>query len=191
MKKSTWFALSTVILIILILQAFGSRVKVYEKTKEYKTEEEVIVDYLENVNFMWGEKNSRGEIVKIIPNLDFYETISDRHRLLEEKEMKKNSQNIYIPYFKDYTIELVSDSDQKRSMLKREKDSYSGIENYKSPKSSEIYKVSGDGILADKYTINIDSNFENYEVGYREVYLVVVDEGRGYVVDNHIDQYWN
>lgn len=66
MKKSTWFALVTVILIVLTLQSVGSRIKTYEKEKEYVSQEEVIKDYLKNVNLMWGSRGRNGNILKVL-----------------------------------------------------------------------------------------------------------------------------
>lgn len=191
MKKSTWFALIALILIVLILQSFGSRIKIYEKTKEYISQEEVIKDYLKNVNLMWGERNSKGEIVKTIPNLDFYETISERYRLLEEK----NSGFVYnsVPYFKEYTVENVSGSNS--NILEKHLKSYGKIKGYKVPKKREIYKISGYASREMKYkSDDIDENgdvedYSNGEYEYIYIYLAVVDEGNGYVVDDYIEEF--
>lgn len=192
MKKSTWFALITIILIVLILQSFGGRVKLYEKKKEYKSQEEVIEDYLKNINLMWGNRGRNGEILNIIPNLDLYETISDRYRLL----MEENGTNTYrsIPYFKEYSIENVTDIDEIR--LEEVLNTYKSIKGYKIPKTIEIYKVEGKLLMnMERYTsedINSNGEFINlnlqylnnsYEDGY--IFLVIVDEGKGYVVDDY------
>src|SRR5437868_3981730 len=110
MKKSTWFALITVILIILILQSFGARVNSYEKQKKYTSQEEVIEDYLKNVNLVWGNRGNNGQILNEIPNLDLYETISNRYRLLIGKLGNKMYES--VPYFKEYTIENVTDIEE-------------------------------------------------------------------------------
>lgn len=192
MKKSTWFAFITVILIVLILQSFGSRVKLYEKQKEYTSQEEVIKDYLKNVNLMWGNRGRSGEILNIIPNLDLYETISDRYRLLMEEKGDNNYER--VPYFKEYTIENVTDIEEKR--LEEVLNTYNIIEGYKIPKTIEIYKIEGKVLMnMERYTnedINSNGEFINlnlqylnnsYEDGY--IFLVIVDEGKGYVVDDY------
>lgn len=186
MKKSIWYALSSLILIFLILQSFGTRIKVYEKRKEYKSQEEVINDYLKNVNLIVQERNDKGNIVKTIPNLDLYETISERYRLMESSN---ENEYIYIPYFKEYKIENVSVVNS--FMLENHLNTYKKIENYEIPKKREVYRIYGNAILdRGKYTLDsiyeID-NYENYEE--TEIYLVVVDEGKGYVVDHYIEKY--
>jgi len=192
MKKSTWFALITIILIVLILQSFGGRVKFYEKKKEYKSQEEVIEDYLKNVNLLWGNRGRNGEILNIIPNLDLYETISDRYRLLMEK--RGSNSYISIPYFKEYTIENVTEIDEIR--LEEVLNTYKSIKGYKIPKTIEIYKVEGQGSRnIQGYTsedINsngefISSSFKYLNDIYEDMYifLVIVDEGSGYVVDDY------
>lgn len=186
MKRSTGFAIITVILIILILQSFGVKIKFYEKTKHYASQEEVINDYLKNVNFMWTKKNNNGIETETIPNLDYYETISKRHRLVEEKGEGHNS----TPYFKEYIIEDISVSNTL--MLNEHLNTYKKIENYKIPEKREIYKVSGKGTYIRYTSKNIDfnGNVENYDNNNYEdleIYLVVVDEGEGYVIDDCID----
>lgn len=193
MKKSTWFAFITVILIVLILQSFGSRVKLYEKQKEYTSQEEVIKDYFKNVNLMWGNRGRNGDILNIIPNLDLYETISERYRLL----MEEKGDNMYekVPYFKEYTIENVTDIEEKR--LEEILNTYNTIKGYKIPKTIEIYKVEGKALMhIERYTsedINSKGEFINSDLkylnsSYEDIYtfLVVVDEGNGYVVDDCI-----
>lgn len=189
MKKSTLFALIALILIFLILQSFGSRVKVYEKRKKYTSQEEVIKDFIKNVNLKWEEKNADGHVVKIIPNLDFYETISERYRLIEEKE----SRYISIPYFKEYNIQNVSIANE--FMLDEHLNTYKKIENYKVPTKREVYRIYGKALLdTGKYSydeINNETSYiydsENYEDV--DIYLVVVYEGKGYVVDYYIGKY--
>ena len=192
MKKSTWFALITVILIILILQSVGSKIKVYEKRKEYVSQEEVIKDYLKNINLMWGNRGRDGNILKIIPNLDLYETISDRARLMAENEEDINY--IQIPYFKEYSLENVTSSESLT--LEQHLNTYKKIENYKVPKKREIYKISGKAILnIQKYTIDeIDEKViydSDINREYEDLYilLVLVDEGNGYVVDQYIGRF--
>lgn len=194
MKKSTWVALITVILIVLILQSFGSRIKIYEKKKEYTSQEEVIKDYLKNINFLWGDRGLNGEILNIIPNLDLYETISDRYRLRKEESSMLSYGE--VPILKEYIIENVTSSENK--LLEENLDTYSLIEDYKKPKSSEIYKVSGKSLInTEKYTsdnVNASGEFislESEDIDYEDTYifLVVVDEGKGYVVDNYLGRY--
>ena len=197
MKKSTWFALITVILIVLILQSFGSRIKIYEKQKKYIYQEEVIKDYLKNINFLWGDRGLNGEILSIIPNLDLYETISDRYRLRKEESSTLSYGE--VPIFKEYIIENVTSSENR--LLEENLDTYSIIEDYKKPKSSEIYKVSGKSLInTEKYTsdnVNASGEFISSEsediddINYEDTYifLVVVDEGKGYVVDNYLGRY--
>ena len=197
MKKSTWFALITVILIVLILQSFGSRIKIYEKEKEYTSQEEVIKDYLKNINFLWGDRGRNGEILNIVPNLDLYETISDRYRLRKEESSTLSYGE--VPNLKEYIIENVTSSENK--ILEESLNTYSLIEDYKKPKSSEIYKVSGKALLnTGKYTsdnVNASGEFINLEsediddINYEDIYifLVIVDEGKGYVVDNYLGRY--
>ena len=194
MKKSTWFALITVILIVLILQSFGSRIKIYEKQKKYIYQEEVIKDYLKNINFLWGDRGLNGEILSIIPNLDLYETISDRYRLRKEESSTLSYGE--VPIFKEYIIENVTSSENR--LLEENLDTYSIIEDYKKPKSSEIYKVSGKSLInTEKYTsdnVNAIGEFissESEDIDYEDTYifLVVVDEGKGYVVDNYLGRY--
>ena len=194
MKKSTWFALITVILIVLILQSFGSRIKIYEKQKKYIYQEEVIKDYLKNINFLWGDRGLNGEILSIIPNLDLYETISDRYRLRKEESSTLSYGE--VPIFKEYIIENVTSSENR--LLEENLDTYSIIEDYKKPKSSEIYKVSGKSLInTEKYTsdnVNASGEFissESEDIDYEDTYifLVVVDEGKGYVVDNYLGRY--
>lgn len=192
MKKSTCFAFITVTLIVLILQSFGSKTILYEKKKEYTSQEDVIKDYLTNVNLLWGNRGSNGQILNIIPNLDFYETISNRYRLKEEKDSSINNNN-NIPYFKEYNIEDVTASEGR--ILEDALNSYKSIKNYKVPISLEVYKVTGVGIdYPVKYTNDdINGEFEilNKNQEYRdiEIYLIVVDEGDGYVIDNWLYPY--
>ena len=188
MKKSTWFALITVILIILILQSVGSKIKVYEKRKEYVSQEEVIKDYLKNINLMWGNRGHDGNILKIIPNLDLYETISERARLMAENEEGINY--IQIPYFKEYSLENVTSSESLT--LEQHLNTYKKIGNYKVPKKREIYKISGKAILnIQKYTIDEIDKIDDINKEYEDIYilLVLVDEGDGYVVDQCISRF--
>lgn len=195
MKKSTYFAFITVILIVLILQAFGSRIKVYEKTKKYTSQEEVIANYLENVNLAWTKRNNKGIIIKYVPNLEFYETISKRYRLSEESGQFYKS----IPYFDEYKIENVSSFDNIFAVnaLNYHLDSYKRIKNYKIPENREIYKISGKAINNIQFVLGdgtVNEQINNYvkdnnNYSYMEIYLVVVDEGEGFVVDDCLERF--
>ncbi|WP_195429141.1 hypothetical protein [Clostridium sp. D46t1_190503_E9] len=195
MKKSTLLAFSGIIIIFLIVTSLGNRTNVYEKQEIYNTPEEAIVKFIGYIN-SYEEVKSKNVYYQVTPN-EFLESLSKRYRLyLGEGNINNRYINEQVPVVHSYELEEVNLDDLKNLKMNYE-DSFKEMRNYKSPSEIRVYKLDA---LAS-YNFNIDKNYvkedgtvdkvnymketkvEDIEETPVEIYLVVVDEGEGYVVD--------
>ena len=184
MKKSTLLAFSGLIIIFFIVVSLGNRTKVYEKQERYNTPEEAIVNFIGYIN-SYEEVKSKNTYYHVTPN-EFFESISKRYRLyLGEGNGYINDQ---VPVVHSYELEEVSLNDLINLKVNYE-DSFKGMTNYKNHSEVRVYKLD---VLAS-YNLSVDKNsvkkdgtvdkVNDTEETPVEIYLVVVDEGEGYVVD--------
>ncbi|MDI9216978.1 hypothetical protein [Clostridium tertium] len=186
MKKSTLLAFSGLIIIFFIVVSLGNRTKVYEKQERYNTPEEAIVKFIGYIN-SYEEVKSKNVYYQVTPN-EFLESLSKRYRLYLGEGNGNRYINEQVPVVHSYELEEVNLDDLKNLKMNYE-DSFKEMRNYKSPSEIRVYKLDA---LAS-YNFNIDKNYvkedgtvdkvNDIEETPVEIYLVVVDEGEGYVVD--------
>ncbi|MDB1921738.1 hypothetical protein PMY56_02180 [Clostridium tertium] len=194
MKKSTLLAFSGLIIVFFIITSLGNRTNVYEKQIRYNTPEEAIVNFIGYIN-SYEEVKTKNGYYTITPN-EFYESISKRYRLY----LGEGNANMYIvdqvPVVHSYELEEVSLNDLRNLKMNYE-DSFKGMMNYRSPSEVRVYKL--DAVVSYNYAVDKNSVKEDGTVDKAEymketkvndieetqveIYLVVVDEGEGYVVD--------
>lgn len=185
MKKSTVLACIGVIIAFLIVGALGHKKDFYEKQENFKTPEEAIVNFIGYANISETIKAENGYYEKI--SRKFLESISRRYRLYigDDRWSYINSQ---IPQFSSYDLKEITEND-----LDFIRDYYEGsleqIPNYIKPIDKRFYSLNGNASnikYNDDRHPNEDGTFDNIfdiEEVKTTLYLVVVDEGEGYVVD--------
>lgn len=186
MKKSTLLALSGLIIAFLIVTSLGNRANVYEKQERYNTPEEAIVNFIGYMNSYEKVKDRNG-YYEIIPS-EFLESISKRYRLYIGDQTYSRYINEQLPTVHSYDLKEVNLNDLKNLKMNYE-NSFKGMKNYIKPSEVRVYKL--DAVVS--YNLNVDKNsvrkdgtvekandIEETEI---ELYLVVVNEGEGYVVD--------
>lgn len=186
MKKSTLLAFSGLIIIFFIVVSLGNRTKVYEKQERYNTPEEAIVNFIGYIN-SYEEVKSKNTYYHVTPN-GFFESISKRYRLYLGEGNGNRYINDQVPVVHSYELEEVSLNDLINLKVNYE-DSFKGMTNYKNHSEVRVYKLD---VLAS-YNLSVDKNsvkkdgtvdkVNDTEETPVEIYLVVVDEGEGYVVD--------
>jgi hypothetical protein len=191
MKKSTLLALSGIIVVFLVIMAMGNKSKVYEKQERYKNPEDAIVNFIGYINSYEVVKD-RSIYYNIIPN-EFLESISRRYRLyINEDNMNKWILG-EVPILYSYELSEINKEDLNYLITSYES-SYDGVPNYKKPVETRYYKLDAVG----SYNENVDKTLvksngtvdklvsdKDYDLSKNnvEIYLIVVDEGEGYVVD--------
>lgn len=194
MKKSTLLAFSGLIIIFFIVVSLGNRTKVYEKQERYNTPEEAIVNFIGYIN-SYEEVKSKNTYYHVTPN-EFFESISKRYRLYLGEGNGNRYINDQVPVVHSYELEEVSLNDLVNLKVNYE-DSFKGMMNYKGHSEVRVYKLdalASYNFSVDKNSVNKDGTVD--KVNYMEetkvndiegipteIYLVVVDEGEGYVVD--------
>lgn len=186
MKKSTLLAFSGLIIAFLIVTSLGNRANVYEKQERYNTPEEAIVNFIGYMNSYEKVKDRNG-YYEIIPS-EFLESISKRYRLYIGDQTYSRYINEQLPTVHSYDLKEVNLNDLKNLKMNYE-NSFKGMKNYIKPSEVRVYKL--DAVVS--YNLNVDKNsvrkdgtvekandIEETEI---ELYLVVVNEGEGYVVD--------
>lgn len=191
MKKSTLLALSGIIVVFLVIMAMANKSKVYEKQERYKNPEDAIVNFIGYINSYEVVKD-RSIYYNIIPN-EFLESISRRYRLyINEDNMNKWILG-EVPILYSYELSEINKEDLNYLITSYES-SYDGVPNYKKPVETRYYKLDAVG----SYNENVDKTLvksngtvdklvsdKDYDLSKNniEIYLIVVDEGEGYVVD--------
>lgn len=185
MKKSTVLACIGVIIAFLIVGALGHKKDFYEKQENFKTPEEAIVNFIGYANISETVKAENGYYEKI--SRQFLESISRRYRLYigDDRWSYINSQ---IPQFSSYELKEITENDLD-FIRDYYENSLGQIPNYIKPIDKRFYSLNGNGSNMkyndDRYP-NEDGTFEkvfDIEEDKMTLYLVVVDEGEGYVVD--------
>lgn len=193
MKKSTILAFSGLIITFFIVTLLGNRTNVYEKQKRYDTPKEAIINFIGYIN-SYEEVKTKNGYYTITPS-EFLESISRRYRLY----LGENNNNRYIyseplPLFYSYELEEVSLNDSKSLEINYE-NSFEGIPEYKIPNEVKVYKLNAlvtHDYSIDKRAVKEDGTVDEIEGKEgipMEVYLVIVNEGEGYVVDYYSTVY--
>lgn len=185
MKKSTVLACIGVIIAFLIVGALGNKKDFYEKQENFKTPEEAIVNFIGYANISETIKAENGYYEKI--SRKFLESVSRRYRLYLGGD-RWSSINYQIPQFSSYNLKEITENDL--DFVKNDYEySLEQIPNYIKPMDKRFYSLNGNGSnmkYNDDRHPNEDGTFDNvFDIEEDEIilYLVVVDEGEGYVVD--------
>lgn len=205
MKKSMILSICGIVLVFITLHVMGSRKPFYEKREVFNSKNEAIASFLGYMNTYESLENGRG-YSNTYPK-EFFESISLRYRIYIKNNQFRESFG-YIPLILDYSLEEVQD----KYIKDRYDKSFHLIGKYKKSEDVTYYKLKGTGLTIDEKvdktkvkedgTINlegiidvkyrevidgveyiIDSNDNNYILEDVNLYLIVVDEGEGYVID--------
>jgi len=186
MKKSTFLAVAAVVLAFYVVSAIGNRDRLYEKKETYRKPEEAIVNFIGHINSYENLKSDNGYYR--IPSREFLESISKRYRLYIGEESTYKYMMEQIPSFISYELKEV-DYNSLNNIKSNYEESFKNISNYSRDINPMVYKLDGYGIYlgdVEKSYINEDgtvNNTYNDEEFPFTLYLVLVDEGEGYVVD--------
>lgn len=195
MKKSLFLAIAGVLLAFSMVSALGNREKLYEKKENFSTPEEAIAKFVGYINIYDEIKINNGYYT--IPSRDFLESISKRYRLYCGEEGWNKTIYESVPILFSYELEEVEYKSLVNTKEKYE-DSFKYISNYDRDKNTRVFKLSGygshnskaeksevreDGTLNKKEDINNDNEIPV------TMYIFVVDEGEGYVVDFYSSVY--
>lgn len=193
MRKSLICAFSGVILVFFILSALGNREGMYEKKEQFKTPEEAIVNFIGYIN-TYEHIKVDNEYYNTLSR-EFLESISKRYRLYVEE--RYSNKYIYgnIPILYEYKIEKI-EYDSLINMKKEYEESFKNIPKYERDNNPIAFKLVGSGYDYGKEfearevkkdgTVEKLDDIEGVPV---IIYLIVVDEGEGYVVDYYIRTY--
>ena len=186
MKKSTFLAIAGVILAFFIVSAFGNKEKPYEKEKTFNRPEEAIVNFIGYINSYENLKSDNG--YSRIPSREFLESISKRYRLTLGESNENKIISGSIPSLLRYKIQEI-EYNSLNDIRNNYEDSFKNISNYATRLNPRVYKLDGYGIYLgelEKSYINEDGtvyNTNNDEEVPFSIYLFLIDEGEGYVVD--------
>lgn len=186
MKKSLFLAIAGVLLAFSMVSALGNKEKLYEKKENYSTPEEAIAKFVGYINIYDEIKINNGYYT--IPSRNFLESISKRYRLYCGDD--GFNKNIYesVPVLYSYKLEEL-EYDSLFDIKERYEESFKHIANYPRNKNPRVFKLIGNGShnkdvkkseLREDGTIENSDNSEEMPV---TIYLFVIDEGEGYVVD--------
>ena len=185
MKKSLFLAIAGVLLAFSMVSALGNREKLYEKKETFNTPEKAIAKFIGYINKYDYIKNDNGYYT--IPSRDFLESISKRYRLYCGEEGWNRTIYETVPMLFSYALEEV-EYNSLINIKEKYEDSFKKISNYSRDENPRVFKLVGYGSYNDpeKSEIREDGTIENIN-NVDEIpviiYLIVVDEGEGYVID--------
>lgn len=192
MKKSLFLALGGVILAFFMVSAFGNRERLYEKKESFKTPEEAIVNFIGYINTY--EMVKTDNVYENIPSREFLESISKRYRLYVGEKGWGKYINESIPIIFRYELKEV-DYDSLSSIKTNYEDSFKNIAKYNRDTNPKVFRLDGYGsynLNIKKYEVNedgtVENNFNDEEIPIT-IYLFLVDEGEGYVIDYYTSVY--
>lgn len=186
MKKSTFLAVAAVIIAFFIVSAFGNKEGLIGKKETFERPEEAIVNFIGYINSFDTIKKDNGYYD--IRAREFLESISKRFRLYIGTDTSYNSVLGQVPILYSYEIQEV-DYNSLTNLKSNYEDSFKNISNYKRDNNPRVYRLDGYGgynTHVEKEYINKDGtvkNINNDAENPLTIYLVVVDEGEGFVVD--------
>jgi len=186
MKRSTFLAIGGVILAFFIVSAFGNKNNFYEKEKTFNKPEEAIVNFIGYINTYEMLKADNGYYH--VPSRDFLESISKRYRMFVGTEGSNKFIYEQVPVFFRYEMKEV-DFNSLTNLKNIYKESFKNIPKYPSNNEVRVYKLDGYGEFNsgfEKSYVKEDGTIENIYDGEGipiTLYLILVDEGEGYVVD--------
>lgn len=186
MKRSTFLAIAGVILAFFIVSAFGNRERLYEKKETFRKPEEAIVNFIGYANTFEMVKADNGYYS--VPSREFLESISKRYRLYIGEKNGYKFISEQLPVLFNYEMKEV-DYNSLTNVKKNYEDSFKSISNYKRDNNPRVYRLDGYGNYnydIQKTYVNEDgtvNNINNDEEIPLTIYLVVVNEGEGFVVD--------
>ncbi|ASW43546.1 hypothetical protein [Clostridium isatidis] len=194
MKKSTFYAIASLMIVFLVLSTFSRKTKIYEKEINFNTPEEAISSFIGYAN-AYERIGTKGTYINMAPT-KFLESLSRRYRLFIKNSNDARFIYGYIPSFYSYDLEEI---DEK--LIKEEyENSFDKIPNYKRAKDIRFYRLDGNSyyynkvidmeLINDNGTVSNDySSTSTEELDKTSLYLVVIDEGEGYVVDYYQEIY--
>ncbi len=192
MKKSLLLALGGVMLAFFMVSAFGNRERLYEKKENFKTPEEVIANFIGYINTYENVKTDNGYYN--VPSREFLESISERYRLYVGEKGWGKYINESIPIIFRYELEEVQ-YDSLSSIKTNYEDSFKNIGKYNRDNNPRVFRLDGYGshnLNIEKYDVNedgtVENDFNDIEMPIT-IYLFVVDEGEGYVIDYYTSVY--
>lgn len=187
MKRSTFLAVGGVVLAFFIVSAFGNRNRFYEKKETFEKPEEAIVNFIGYANKYEMVKNDNGYYY--VTSRDFLESLSKRYRLYIGIDNGNNFIFEQVPFLFSYDMQEV-DYDSLVNIKDSYEDSFKIISNYNRDSNPRVYRLDGygnyNGNRDENFYVNEDGTVDNlydYEAIPLTIYLVVVNEGEGYVVD--------
>lgn len=187
MKKSTFLAIAGVVLAFFIVSAFGNRYRLYEKKENFNKPEEAISTFIGYVNKYEKLKTDNGYYY--VTSRKFLESISKRYRLYIGIDNSNNSIESQIPLLFSYDMQEV-EYNSLTNIKESYEISFKNIGNYNRDETPRVYRLDGygayNGRIDEDFYVNEDGTVDNiydYEEIPFTIYLVVVNEGEGYVVD--------
>ena len=187
MKKSTFLAIAGVVLAFFIVSAFGNRYRLYEKEEKFDRPEEAISRFIGYANQYESVKTDNGYYY--VTSRKFLESISERYRLYIGIDNSNNGIEGQIPLLFSYDIQEI-DYNSLNNIKNSYEDSLKNIQNYNRDETPRVYRLDGygayNGRIDENFYVNEDGTTNNIygdeEIPFT-IYLVVVNEGEGYVVD--------
>lgn len=187
MKKSIFLAIAGVVLAFFIVSAFGNRYRLYEKKENFDRPEEAISTFIGYANKYEIVKTDNG--YHYVTSRKFLESISERYRLYIGIDNSNNGIEGQIPLLFSYDMQEV-DYNSLTNIKNSYEDSFKNIGNYNRDETPRVYRLDGygayNGRIDEDFYVNEDGTVDNiydYEEIPFTIYLVVVNEGEGYVVD--------
>ncbi|MDV4149998.1 hypothetical protein R0131_04030 [Clostridium sp. AL.422] len=186
MKRSTFLAIAGVILAFFIVSAFGNRQKLYEKKDTFNRPEDAIVNFIGYINTFETVKDDNGYYD--VPSIEFLESISKRYRLYVGLDNSYKFISESVPVLFSYEMKEV-DYDSLINLKNNYEDSFKNISKYNRSDNPRVYRLDGYG----SYNMTVKKSYSNEDGttknAYEDeeipitIYLIVIDEGEGFVVD--------
>jgi hypothetical protein len=187
MKRSTFLAIAGVILVFFIVSAFGNRNRFYEKKETFDRPEEAIVNFIGYANKYEMVRNDNG--YSYITSREFLESLSKRYRLYIGIDNGNNFISEQVPFLFSYDMQEV-DYNSLINIKDIYENSFKNISSYNRDSNPRVYRLDGygnyNGRSDENFYINEDGTVDNlydFEEIPVTIYLVVVNEGEGYVID--------
>lgn len=194
MKKSTFYSIASLMIVFLVLSTFSRKTKIYEKEINFNTPEEAISSFIGYAN-AYERVGNKGTYINMAP-AKFLESLSRRYRLYIRNRNDARFINGYIPTFYSYDlVEIEDEAIKELYEISLEK-----IPNYKRVRDIKYYKLDGNSsynnqvvdveMINDNGTLaNNDNISDAVDLEKSSFYLVIIDEGEGYVVDYYQEIY--
>ena len=191
MKKSMVLSICGIVLAFMTLQVISNKKNYYVKKVYHTDKKEAVYDFIGYNNVY--ENLNKPDLYSNTLAKEYFESISLRYRIYIKNSEWVNHPFGFLPFIIDgYSLEEVEDDYIKKAY----EDTFKLLKEYEKGKDVTFYKLKGEGLsfyehvnknkINENGSIKLEEVTDKYQEYYKEeieMYLVVVNEGQGFVVD--------